>query len=275
MPRASVAVGVRVDAQSQQQVAQALAAYGRQAEFALLLTQNDIVLETQASLRSGLRGALTVRSGVTHQFLADRIQVQLAKLTRARDRLEAFVRIADPETKGGRGKASLLATLASPAGGEKVRRDNYLAVPTKALRPSPSAIVPRTMYPTALGVAATRTIEGPLAFPSYRATRTRRSARVTKGQRVGLFKTAKGRYQILGKDRTFAIDPRYMPRASGFGVYQRTGPGPKDIRKLWKYVAEVRVPNRVPAQRIMDTLSKRLFADRFTINLERALRTAR
>jgi hypothetical protein len=269
---------VRIDPRTRQRVEQAIADYGRQGRFAFARTLNDVVLETQSAMRSALRGALTVRTAATHQFLANRIQIPrdgLAKVSSAGDRLTASLLIADPESKGGRGKASLLATLASTTGGEKVQARNPLAIPTRALRPTPAAIIPRSMYPAALGLAATRTIEGPVAFRSYTARRTRGGARVKAGDRIGLFRTGKGRYAIRGKLRTFAIDPRYMPRARSFGVFQRTGPGRGDIRKLFTYRPEVRVPARLPAQRILNTIVARIFADRFTVNLAHALRTAR
>jgi hypothetical protein len=272
---------VRLDAQSVKRVERAVQDFERQGRFAFALTLNDIGFAFVAALQSALRGHLTVRSAASHEFLARRIQFRpedRAKVSSAGDRLTATVKIRDPESHLGKGRLTLLATLATTTGGEKVRGPlRYLAIPTRALRPSPATIVPRSMYPVNLGVAPRRDIGGGVV-PGHIATRTRKKARVTKGQKLGIHRTAKGRYQIFGKDRTFAIDPRYHPRVKSqksYGVYQRFGPGEQGVRKLFIYRAAVRVPPRLPAQKIMTALVKRLFRDRYERNLQHALRTAR
>jgi hypothetical protein len=270
---------VRIDPASMQRVEQAIADFGRQGRFAFALTINEVVLRAQASIRAAIRGSLTVRSPATLKFLEQRVRIPkdgYAKVSSKGDRLTASLYIADPESYLGRGRLTLLATLATKTGGEKVQGiRGPLAVPTRALRPSRTTLIPRSMYPGALGLGKQRTIEGPVAFRSYTAKRTRGKARVRKGDRIGLFRTSKGRWALRGKLRTFAIDPRYHPNAKSFGVFQRTGPNRGDIRKLWKYVPRVPVPPRIPAQRILDAIVSRNFSDWFEKHLHHALRTAR
>lgn len=271
---------IRVDAKSAKTVEQAIERFGRQGRYAFARTLNDLVLQGRDAVRGALRGALTVRTAQTQKFLEQRVQIPRDGLARVSDskgdRLSASLLIADPEGFKSRGRATLLATLSSPSGGEKAQSQRGpLAVPTPALRPSKAAVIPRGMYPVALGVGRVRTIEGPIALRSTVARRTRGKQRVRAGDRVGLFRTAKGRFTIRGKLRTFAIDPFYHPRAKSYGVFQRFGPGKGDIRKLWKYVPRVPVPPRVPAQRILNAITRRQFAERFSINLREALRTAR
>lgn len=107
-----------------------------------------------------------------------------------------------------------------------------LYVPDGA-RPSPQATIRGALYPKALGLLERRTIEGGEAFHAR-----------GKSRKAGVHSTARGVFQLKGKLRTFAIDPRFSPEARAFGIWQRLGrEGETD--RLWRYVRQVRYPRRL------------------------------
>jgi hypothetical protein len=99
-----------------------------------------------------------------------------------------------------------------------------LYTPTRELRPTPSAVIPRNMYPKALRLAARRDASGVLP-PKGRQSR-------------------KGLPMLQGKRGAFVI-----VRAGRITLYQRIGPNPRDTRPLWHYVKKITVPPRLPLER--------------------------
>lgn len=83
------------------------------------------------------------------------------------------------------------------------------------------------------------------------ARRTRGKARVKKGQRLGVFQTRRGKFLILGKERTFALDPRHH-RGVRSSAYPRLGPERGDVVKLWSYTDRVQVSDRILLAKIVD-----------------------
>lgn len=130
-----------------------------------------------------------------------------------------------------------------------------LFAPTSVLRPDKSAVIPRAYYPSALRLVERRTPSGVLP-PKGRVNRH-------------------GRPQLQGKRRTFVIDARSAGLGRTIGVFERTGPGRRDIRELWSYMDRKTIRPRLP----FDAIVSRMVADRFQINfdgfLDYALRTAK
>lgn len=108
------------------------------------------------------------------------------------------------------------------------------AIPTDYLKSRYKSGFPtKEMYPKALGVLESRSIEG-------------RS--VARGLRKRELEHGVVKVRLLGKRRTFAIDPRYH-RASNptvYGVWQRRGRGRNSEPFLiWAYKQSIRVPKRI------------------------------
>lgn len=138
-------------------------------------------------------------------------------------RLGAVLKLAYEEGRGSLGerRASLLSQFEE--GGERVGKRYPRPIPTSALRPSPQTLIPRNVYPTALGFAGRRDA----------------SAKVTYAVRG---RGAKGR-GVKFRNRYFEV-----PLAAGpnrWGIYERTGPERGDIRMVWAYRERTRVPRRL------------------------------
>lgn len=264
-----MAVQIRVRRGDIARVRQAIDAYGKQARFALARSLNDAAKETQKRTRAQIVKALHVRTPVSAGFLDRSVKItQFA----TRDRPSAVLTIADPGGEKNRGKAALLASLAGGGATKEQGRWGPLAVPTKALRPSPSTPIPLRLYPKNLRVLDRRDVGGASLGPTT-AKRTR--GRVKRGARLGFYQGKSGKWQIRGKERTFAIDPRYMRGNVSGGVYQRVGRGKHDLVKLWSYTDRVRVPDRIPFREITADVLAREFPAYFGRNLTHALATAR
>lgn len=263
---------ISISEADRRKLTEAVALYGKQARFAYSLALNDtakrIVLDTQAAVEANL----TIRTPKSRKFLTSRVRVARGGFA-TRDNPRVVVEVDAGEPIVGR-RTSLIATLAGVDGG-KESRNGILAVPTSALGRPGATVIPSRLYPKNLRVMERRGVDGGALAPTKSARRTRGKARVKKSQRLGAFQTSSGKWQILGKDRTFAIDPRYHRGNVAAGVYQRTGPGNDDVRLLWHYTPRVPVPQRVPFQRIADEVTRRHFGGYFDRGLERALRTAR
>lgn len=171
--------------------------------------------------------------------------IQLPRVWRAdakRNRLFAVAALGDFDGRSSIGaRRSLLLSKFEP-GGQLDARGLPLAIPTKALRSSPSAVVPRKLYPRNL--VGEFNSEGTLTGLGRRAR--------TKGKR----KKAVGRFFVLG-----GASDRF------WGIYERTGPAETDIRRLWTFRTRIPIPKRLPftqtVQQIVD--------QRFEVNLRGAI----
>lgn len=247
---------------------------GKQARFAFARTLNDVALAIQAETYASAQAHLTIRTEASARFIRTRIRIPRGGFA-TRDEPRVQLEISDGDVTKNRGKSSLLATL-SGGGGEKAQgRWGPLAFPTRNLRTTAGTVIPRSMYPRALRLLERRDVDGGALAPTLGAKRTRRTRK--KGATLGAVRTRAGKWLIRGKERTFAIDPRYQKagKPTSYGVYQRTGPGRGDVRLLWRYRDSYKVPSRVPFQSIADTVTVRDFGARFDRNLAHALATAR
>lgn len=122
-----------------------------------------------------------------------------------------------------------------------------VAIPTRAVRPTPQAEIPPKMFPFNL-------------FPQLRQGGT--VARTKSGK----IKRSKSFRQV----KPFMLDPASMQglRPQAWGIYQRTGPGRMDIRRLWSFRPSVPRPKLLTTY---DT-SKRVVAQRWTPNIVGAFR---
>lgn len=147
-------------------------------------------------------------------------------------------------------------------GGMKVAEDPSfpIAIPTKALRPSPTTLIPRAMYPTNLRLAPRREASG-ATLPALR----RGKVRTLGGEAIG--KRARKEQGLMGIGGTFVL---YGPDGRPIGIFQRTGSGVRDVRMIWAYARSIRIPARLPFFSIME----RIIQDRLVVNFDGAMAMA-
>ena len=117
-----------------------------------------------------------------------------------------------------------------------------VAIPTRAVRPTKQAEIPAKMFPFNL-------------FPQLR-----------QGGTVGRTKSGKiKRSKSFKQVKPFILDPASMQglRPQAWGIYQRTGPGRMDIRRLWSFRPTAARPKLLTTY---DT-SRRVVAERWTPNI--------
>lgn len=142
-------------------------------------------------------------------------------------------------------------------GGQKVTHDpRYpFAIPTDELRGGDRALVQPSMYPKALRLLERRDVTGTLGA----------RGRVTR----------RGKVQLQGKRRTFVIDARDTADPDAWGIFQRFGPGPRDIRMLWAFRRRIALPPRLRFQETVTATVNTQFSRVFAEAWERAVATAR
>ena len=234
----------------------ALSSLGKQVSYALALSINRTLEEARDRGRQRIYQVLTVRSGTTGRFLEGLVDVR----TKAkRDSLHGVLSVEDPAFgKSRRGAGFIL--IKHETGGTFTRDadQNPFAVPTSALRPSRSSVIPRSLYPTALGFSRTG-----FTIPVQDFHRA---------------KQHKGGVVLRGKARTFAVDRRFHPLSpiNTRGVWQRRGRGSgSDTTLLWHYTNRITLPPRLGFMKTANRVIEQQLAPNFAGFLNLALRTAR
>lgn len=221
----------------------------RQFPFALANGINRTMEEIQIETRRKLPTQFTFRNARARRFFEALIYIRRGDRAR-KDRLVGTVGVH------GNKKADILAKF-QQAGERRARPGGTpLAYPTDYLKPQPSAVIPQSLFPRALGLLASRTVEG---------------KRRIRGARIRELGNGEVKVRLLGKRRTFAIDPRFHPSAQSFGVWRREGRGrASETNRLWVYTSRLRHPKRLTfledAQRLTQT--------RLALNVEGQLRYA-
>ena len=216
--------------------------FSDQMPFALSLAINRTAYNVRDAIRSGIQHRFTIRRRwVVHG-------IQIPRGGRAtKQKLEAIVELER--------RRSFLAKFEE--GG--VKRGSVslpIAIPTEHIRPTPQSLPPLALYPKNLRLLERRDVSG---FLAARTTLTRGNVRQWKGLR-----------------RTFVIDPwEHRADRQLWGVWQRFGPRRNQIRLIWAYWREIRIP---PILKFYETGRRTIDAvwDRnFTAAFDRAIRTAR
>lgn len=253
-------LSIRVDARD---VVSALDAFSHQAPFAQSVALNRTAEEGLAVMRHRMREQFIVR---VPDF--DLPPQQIPGAFRAKkDRLWTEVRLGysdGPDSIGGRrerifsrfeeggvkaGTEGRVAGISSPA-----------AIPTKEIRPSPTSLVPRALYPVNLRLRARLDASGKFLAAKERGA-----------QRNQIIK--RGALKLKQADRTFELDPSVQrgisPRA--WGVWERIGPERGDIRLIWAYRATVPIPKRLGLGDSIQALVDARYADNLWGAFEMAL----
>ena len=196
-----------------------------QLPFATSLALNRIASAVQLGVQDSIDRRLTPAPSKL-PFLKRLVRIDRAdRSTKAK--LETAVRIGNFQGMGGKsGDRSFLLTSHEQGEARRWKGARPKAIPTDEIRGGDRALAPTWAYPKNLRLEPRRHAGGESLGATGRVTR-------------------RGVLQLQGKRRTFVLDPSTMRGVKTWGVYQRTGPGPRDIRLLWAYRTEVTVPPRL------------------------------
>jgi hypothetical protein len=186
--------------------------YKDQIPFAASLALNRTAKDVQDAERGELAANLILRQP---QFILQ--SVRIPKFSNKNDSpMEVTVEIGE--------KAGFLRKFQAPGVKQALDPAMPIAIPSTNIRPSISDLVPLGLYPKNLRLVPRKGVTGILA-PNRHIT-------------------SRGVIQLKGKQRTFVLDPAEHRGVKVWGVYQRFGPGPHDVRLLWTYKSRIPIPKR-------------------------------
>jgi hypothetical protein len=196
--------------------------FSAQAPFVQSVALNRTSEEGLAVLRQGMKERFILRAEAF-----DLPPQQLPAAFRATaSRLWATVRLGysdGPASIGGRREA--IFGKFEEGGTKRGPDPNFpIAIPTKALRSDPRALVPRQLYPRYL--LGSFTVLG--RFAGLKQGKA-------KHTRLGRGRSLFSYFQLTPVNR-----PGLDPRAAG--IYERVGPGPHDVRRIWMYRTQIPIP---------------------------------
>jgi len=256
---------LKVSVEGLDAVQAAFEAVPKQARYASSIAINRTLEETLEAGRREIRSVMTVR---VPDFILPPTQLPAharAKPTRLEGTASFGYADVVPGSIGAR-RETILRKF--EYGGSKSAGDPMfpIAIPTKALRPSPSVLVPRAMYPVNLRLVPRRHA-GNEELPGLR----RGKVRTLSGGTVRSKKHRK-ELQLEGIGGTFGV----MDEGGRLRwVFQRTGPGRRDVRLIWAFRQSIRIPRLLH----FTELAGRVIDDRFLVNFsgawELALRSAK
>lgn len=139
-------------------------------------------------------------------------------------------------------------------GGTRTRTDPLrpFFIPTDEIRGGDYDLPPRSLYPTALRIMEGRGIVSYTTLVNAKTGKTRRKA-VFGNLAIRSRSTASGKVQIQGKQNTFLIGPMNSTNPKDWGIYQRTGPGRRDVRMIWAFRSSI---NLTPRLHFYETVGK-------------------
>jgi hypothetical protein len=188
----------------------------RQLPFATAVALNATADYAQQAVRQKMRRVFFMRSSASENWLLNQVRIPNHKRA-TKSRLAVTLDI-DPAQGGKAARSSLLPMLeggflrSSPRviGSTDLFARGSIAVPN---RESPLSQIPRSLYPSSLGLQQRRDVDG-----NWQAVKVGRGARARQQW-----------YGLKGKRRTFVVRT-----SAGRGlVLQRTGPGKEQVRTLF------------------------------------------
>lgn len=199
------------------------AGIAKQTAFATALAMNRTLDEGQQAQRAGIHQRFIVRNP---RFIDNMVKRQREDFATAKQ-LIARLRIIGPENSEARAQ---ILTRHEDGGTRTTGRGGYSAdpvyhtagffyLPTRVVRPTPTAVIPRADYPANLRLAPRRDISGGTLAPKTRSTKS-------------------GVVQLVGKRRTFVLFER--GGTTPIGIFQRhdgvKGKSERDdIVMIWNY----------------------------------------
>lgn len=256
---------VSVNVEGFDEVRRALEAVPKQARYATSIAINRTLEEALAAGRKEIQQTMLVR---TPQFILP--PTQLPTHARAKPaRLEGVAAFGYPDVAPGSigARREKILRKFEHGGGKQADDPHFpIAIPTRALRPNPSVLVPRAMYPVNLRLTPRRDADGSTLVAKRRGKVRSLDGGVVRSRRH------RAELQLEGIGGTFGVlDERGALR----WVFQRTGPGRRDVRLIWAFRRSIRIPRLLH----FTSLATRVVDDRFLVNFtgawELALRTAR
>jgi len=254
---------IRLNVQAKRE-GESITGLAKQVRFAAVIALNRTVEEAHADIRRGIRQRFVVR--VPSFILPPQ---QLPKIWRAtKERPSAFFALGDDDGgSGGIGARREAILTKFEAGGRKTASDPSfpIAIPTRAIRPSPQVLVPRALYPKNLRLTPRLEASG-ATVPALR----RGKVRTLEGRAVGS-KKRRRELGLQGIGGTFTIA---TPDRS-IGIFQRTGRGRGNIRLIWAFRQSIPIPARLQWVETAERIAGTRLQPNFEGALEFALRTAR
>jgi hypothetical protein len=224
-----------------------------QLPFATSLAMNRLVEKMQAGVRDSLSRDFTIAPKVL-PFM--KLLVRFDRANHAtKTKLEARFGVNDTEGLSTQKDRSFILGRHEIGGVRTASPDRPFAIPTGAIRGGDYDVAPRSMYPSSLGFVERRTASGVQPI----------RGRVTR----------KGTIQIQGKHRTFIIDARETSDPRAWGIYQRTGPGKRDIEMIWAFRTTITLPPRLHFYEVASAIQVKEWPGTFEEAMDYAVRTAR
>jgi hypothetical protein len=214
----------------------------RQLPFALARGLNVLAKEGQANVRRGLSDHFTINEG-RRSFVERMVRISREDWAR-KDHLAVRIGVNQSESGSGKDRSFILGRH-EEGGIRTADPSRPFFIPTNEIRPGAYDVVPRSLYPSSLRLFERRTPNGLLPA-------------LDKGKR-----------------KTFIIDARATADARSWGVFQRTGSGPRDIRMLWAFRTKIQLSPRLGFYRTFeDTINARMM-EVMHASIEQALATAK
>jgi hypothetical protein len=217
--------------------------YSDQVPFAAARALNAVAKDVRAAEQGELAANFVLRQP---QFILNSVRIQgLAK--KHDEPMSVTVEIGE--------KAGFLRKFQAPGIKQALDPTNPIAIPSTNIRPSFSDLPPRGLYPKNLRLVPRRGVTGILGPKRH--------------------VTARGVVQLKGKQRTFVLDPKEHQGVKTWGVYQRFGPGPHDVRLLWTYKTSIPTPKRLDFVPVGQRVAAERWPVRFAEAFARAIRSAK
>lgn len=235
-----------------------------QVPYATSLAVNWTAKAAQDAVRARVAAQFTLRRA---QFILNTVKIEKYDFATKRNPTAFRLKIDE--------KREYLAKFEE--GGTRQSKDPTfpIAIPSSNLRPTFAELPPRSMYPRALRLVPSRGTVGVYYLLGKNAKGKRRTKRVFGTLPALQKRTKRGVLQWTGKRDTFVLDPNEHFGVKTRGVYQRTGPGKKDVKLLWTYKYSIPIPPRLRFVETATAAVHRTFAANFANAYARAMATAR
>lgn len=236
----------------------------RHAPFAASVAINRTLEEGMAATADLMRRVMTVRVA---GFVLPPVQLpRIARATKKNLTAQAAFGYADITADSIGARRERIFRKFQEGGIKSAEDPDFpIAIPTRALRPSATTLVPRAMYPVNLRLAPRREASGN-TLPALRRGKVRTLGGEVIGQR------ARKQQGLMGIGGTFVmrgVDGRPI------GIFQRTGSGVRDVRMIWKYHARIRIPALLPFFQLMEQIVHSRLVTNFEGAMAMAVRTSR
>lgn len=239
----------------------------RQVPYALALALNRTAQEVAAAARDNVRRGFRLRAPGALRFIRAAIPDPRGPYLATKQRPRVIMSVESAVENLGKSARYAILPMAE-AGGVRVATRGLaggklppgLPVP---VRSHPNEVIPRKLYPGALGLQEVRAVHGGLEYKRGGASSRRRNRKEARGLAM--------RSAFKGRHRTFIA----RSKAGTPLIVQRLGKGKRNTRLLFT----MRARTKVPARHFFFPTAREIIGTRMPINFEGylalAIRTAR